>query len=82
MRPVQPVAITAGKFNDGTKHNIIPDKVALGLTMHTTSAKKPNQVLDSIKRISCGLGIAGKTACIRRSIVPNPRPPSPLASKR
>lgn len=58
LHPVEPVVITVGKFNGGTKHNIIPDKVELGLTVRTTSAETRDQVLESIKRICRGLGIA------------------------
>lgn len=58
LHPVEPVVITVGKFNGGTKHNIIPDKVELGLTVRTTSAETRTQVLESIKRICRGLGIA------------------------
>ncbi len=55
---VEPVVITVGKFNGGTKHNIIPDNVELGLTVRTTSAATREKVLESIKRICHGLGIA------------------------
>ncbi len=58
LHPVEPVVITVGKFNGGTKHNIIPDKVELGLTVRTTSAETRQQVLEAIKRICRGLGIA------------------------
>ncbi|OYW75243.1 MAG: peptidase M20 [Verrucomicrobia bacterium 12-59-8] len=58
LHPVEPVVITVGKFNGGTKHNIIPDKVELGLTVRTTSAETRKQVLDAIRRICRGLGIA------------------------
>jgi amidohydrolase len=58
LHPVEPVVVTVGKFNGGTKHNIIPDKVELGLTVRTTSAETRTHVLDSIRRICRGLGIA------------------------
>jgi hippurate hydrolase len=58
LHPVEPVVVTVGKFNGGTKHNIIPDKVELGLTVRTTSPETRTQVLESIKRICRGLGIA------------------------
>ena len=58
LHPIEPVVITVGKFNGGTKHNIIPDKVELGLTVRTTSAETREKVLESIKRICRGLGIA------------------------
>jgi amidohydrolase len=58
MHPAEPVVITVGKFNGGTKSNIIPDKVELGLTVRTTSPETRKEVLDAIKRICRGLGIA------------------------
>jgi hippurate hydrolase len=58
LHPVEPVVVTVGKFNGGTNHNIIPDKVELGLTVRTTSPETRTQVLESIKRICRGLGIA------------------------
>ncbi len=58
LHPVEPVVVTVGKFNGGTKHNIIPDKVELGLTVRTTSAETRAKVLESIKRICRGMGIA------------------------
>jgi hippurate hydrolase len=47
LHPVEPVVVTVGKFNGGTKHNIIPDKVELGLTVRTTSAETREKVLDA-----------------------------------
>ena len=58
LHPTEPVVVTVGKFNGGTKHNIIPDKVELGLTVRTTSPETREQVLEAIKRICSGLGIA------------------------
>ncbi|WP_395751493.1 M20 family metallopeptidase [Prosthecobacter sp.] len=58
LHPVEPVVVTVGKFNGGTKSNIIPDKVELGLTVRTTSPETRKQVLDAIKRICHGLAIA------------------------
>ena len=58
LHPVEPIVITVGKFNGGTKHNIIPDKVELGLTVRTTSEETREKVLESIKRICRGLAIA------------------------
>lgn len=58
LHPVEPVVVTVGKFNGGTKHNIIPDKVELGLTVRTTSPETRNQVLEAIKRICRGHALA------------------------
>ncbi|MFM7605897.1 MAG: amidohydrolase, partial [Prosthecobacter sp.] len=58
LHPVEPVVVTVGKFNGGTKHNIIPDKVELGLTVRTTSPETRTQVLEAIKRICRGHALA------------------------
>ncbi len=58
IHPLEPVVVTVGKITGGTKHNIIPDKVELGLTVRTTSNETRNEVMAAIKRICRGQGIA------------------------
>ncbi len=58
LHPVEPVVVTVGKFNGGTKHNIIPDKVELGLTVRTTRPETRTQVIEAIKRICHGHALA------------------------
>lgn len=56
--PLEPVVITVGKIDGGTKRNIIPDEVKLYLTVRTFDTKARERVLDSIQRIPRGLAIA------------------------
>lgn len=58
IRPTDPAVVTVGAIHGGTKHNIIPDKVELGLTVRTTSAETREKVLESIKRICRGHALA------------------------
>jgi len=56
--PLDPVVVTVGKIEGGTKRNIIPDEVRLFLTVRTFSPDVRKRVLDSIQRIPKGLAMA------------------------
>ncbi len=56
--PLDAVVVTVGAFQAGTKHNIIPDQARLQLTVRATREETRVQVLDSIRRISRGIGLA------------------------
>ena len=56
--PLDPVVVTVGKIEGGTKRNIIPDEVRLYLTVRTFRPEVRDRVLDSIQRIPKGLAIA------------------------
>jgi len=56
--PLDAVVVTVGAFQAGTKHNIIPDQARLQLTVRATREETRIQVLDSIRRISRGIGLA------------------------
>ena len=56
--PLDPVVVTVGKIEGGTKRNIIPDEVKLYLTVRTFKPEVRNRVLESIQRIPRGLAIA------------------------
>lgn len=56
--PQQPAVLTVGTIHGGTKNNIIPDEVALGLTLRTYSSKVRDQILADIKRTADGLAQA------------------------
>jgi hippurate hydrolase len=49
--PVDPVVVTVGSIQGGTKHNIIPNDVKLQLTVRTTTDATRDRVLASIERI-------------------------------
>ena len=56
--PLDPVVVTVGKIDGGTKRNIIPDEVDLFLTVRTFRPEVRTRVLESIQRIPRGLAIA------------------------
>ena len=56
--PLDPVVVTVGKIDGGTKRNIIPDEVRLFLTVRTFSPEVRKRVLESIERIAEGVALA------------------------
>lgn len=56
--PLDPVVVTVGKIEGGTKRNIIPDEVRLYLTVRTFRPEVRERVLESIQRIPKGLALA------------------------
>lgn len=56
--PLDPVVVTVGKIEGGTKRNIIPDDVRLYLTVRTFSPEVRQRVLESIQRIPKGIALA------------------------
>ena len=55
--PFDPVVITVGKIDGGTKRNIIPDEVKLYLTVRTFKPEVRERVLESIQRIPRGIAL-------------------------
>jgi len=56
--PLDPVVITVGKIDGGTKRNIIPDEVKLYLTVRTFKPEVRQRVLESLQRIPKNLALA------------------------
>ena len=56
--PLDPVVVTVGKIEGGTKRNIIPDEVKLYLTVRTFKQDVRQRVLESIQRIPKVLALA------------------------
>jgi amidohydrolase len=52
--PTDPVVVTVGSIQGGTKHNIIPNEVKLLLTVRTLKTSVRDEVLKSIERIAKG----------------------------
>ena len=67
--PLDPVVVTVGSIHGGTKSNIIPDEVKLGLTVRTYKAEVRQRVLASIERIAKGIAFAAGIADDRAPIV-------------
>jgi amidohydrolase len=53
--PQQPAVLTVGTIHGGTKNNIIPDEVTLGLTLRTYSKPLRDQIVADIRRTAEGL---------------------------
>jgi amidohydrolase len=53
--PQQPAVLTVGTIHGGTKRNIIPDEVAMGLTLRTYSDKVRDQIIADIHRTADGI---------------------------
>ena len=56
--PVEPAVMTVGSFHSGSKHNVIPDKARLQLTVRSYSPESRRKLLDGIERIARGEAIA------------------------
>ena len=56
--PQQPAVLTVGQIHGGTKNNIIPDEVKLGLTLRTYSTAVRDQILADVQRTANGLAAA------------------------
>jgi amidohydrolase len=56
--PLEPAVVTVGSIHGGTKHNIIPDEVAMQLTVRSYKPEVRQLVLGAIDRIAKGCAIA------------------------
>ena len=56
--PQQPAVLTVGTIHGGTRNNIIPDEVTLGLTLRTYSPAVRDQILADVRRTANGLAEA------------------------
>ncbi len=55
--PQQPAVLTVGTIHGGTKRNIIPDDVTMGLTLRTYSDKVRDQIIADVRRTADGIAI-------------------------
>ena len=58
LPPRDPGVVTVGSFHAGTKHNIIPDRAVLQLTVRNTSMETREILLNGIERIAKNMGRA------------------------
>jgi len=70
--PQQPAVLTVGTIHGGTKNNIIPDEVTLGLTLRTYSPAVRDQVIAAVRRTAAGLAEAYGVPADRMPIVTLP----------
>ncbi len=54
IAPTEAGVVTVGSIHGGTKHNIIPDRVDLQLTVRSYTDQTRQQLLDGIRRIAAG----------------------------
>ena len=55
--PQQPTVLTVGMIHGGTKRNIIPDDVTMGLTLRTYSDKVRDQIVADVRRTADGIAV-------------------------
>jgi hippurate hydrolase len=67
--PVDPLVVTVGSIQGGTKRNIIPDDVKMQLTVRTYKKEVRDQVLAAIERIAKGIAAAAGIPKDREPIV-------------
>jgi amidohydrolase len=67
--PQQPAVLTVGTIHGGTKNNIIPDEVTLGLTLRTYSAGVRDQIVADVRRTAEGLAQAYGVPADRMPVV-------------
>lgn len=60
VNPVDAAVITVGSIHGGTKHNIIPDRVHLQLTVRSFKAQVQRHLLAAIERIAKSEAAAGR----------------------
>ena len=58
IAPLSPGVITVGSIHGGIKHNIIPDRVDLQLTVRSDDFEVREQLLDGIDRVARGTALA------------------------
>jgi len=56
--PQQPAVLSIGTIHGGTKNNIIPDEVTLGVTLRTYSPAVRDQIIAAVRRTAQGLAEA------------------------
>lgn len=58
LKPIDAGVVTVGSIHGGTKHNVIPDKVELQLTVRSYTDEARATLLEGIKRIAEGQALA------------------------
>lgn len=58
LNPLDPGVVTVGAIHGGFKHNVIPDRVELQLTVRANNEETREQLLSAIERIAEGVGRA------------------------
>ena len=69
INPRNPAVITVGQIHGGTKRNIIPDEVYMGLTMRTYDETTRLAMIEAVKRIANGVAVGYGVPADRMPIV-------------
>jgi len=56
--PQQPAVLTVGTIHGGTKGNIIPDEVTMGLSLRSYSIPQRDQMIEDLRRTAKGLALS------------------------
>ncbi|HXS98275.1 MAG TPA: amidohydrolase [Candidatus Limnocylindrales bacterium] len=56
--PLDPAVVTVGSIHGGSKNNIIPDEVTLGLTVRAFNEDVRENILSSLKRMANGVAMS------------------------
>src|SRR6266568_2075899 len=67
--PQQPAVLTVGMIHGGTKNNIIPDEVTMGLTLRTYSETVRDRIIADVRRTAEGLAQAYGVPADRMPVV-------------
>lgn len=69
IAPQDPAVVTVGFIHGGTKRNIIPDDVKMGLTIRSFNDDVQEQILAALKRTADGIATAGGVPSDRMPVV-------------
>jgi len=69
IAPQDPAVVTVGFIHGGTKRNIIPDDVKMGLTIRSFDDDVQKQILAALKRTADGIASAGGVPSDRMPVV-------------
>ena len=69
ISPQDPAVVTVGSIHGGSKHNIIPDEVALQITTRAFSEEVRRNILADIERTARGIALAAGVPADRAPIV-------------
>jgi amidohydrolase len=67
--PQQPAVLTVGTIHGGTKNNIIPDEVTMGLTIRAYSSSVLDQIVDAVRHTADGIAEANGVPADRMPVV-------------
>ncbi len=81
IEPVQPAVVTVGSIHGGTKHNIIPDRVDMQLTVRFFSDDVYNHIIEGLKRMTRGIALsAGLPENMAPEVIPRERITPPVVN--